>query len=159
MTTTATDVRRGVTVSGSPERAFDLFTNHMAQWWPADHHLAQSPVTAMTVEPRVGGRIFDTCADGTESAWGQVTDWNPPSGFAFAWMITADWQLESDVEKASRVSVTFTAEDGRTRVTLVHNEFWRLRDGGGAMAAAVGDASGWGKGLELFAEYADQRDG
>ena len=32
----------------------------------------------MTVEPRVGGRIYDSCEDGSESAWGQVTEWDPP---------------------------------------------------------------------------------
>ncbi len=72
--TTITDVRREVTVAGTPQRAFDLFTNRMAEWWPANHHLATSPVVAMTVEPRVGGRMFDTCEDGSESAWGRVTD-------------------------------------------------------------------------------------
>ena len=46
--TTITDVRREITVGGTPERAFDLFTNHMAEWWPAEHHLAGSPVVAMT---------------------------------------------------------------------------------------------------------------
>jgi uncharacterized protein YndB with AHSA1/START domain len=152
--TTATDVRREVTVAGTPERAFDLFTNRMAEWWPAEHHLAGSPVMAMTVEPRVGGRIYDSCEDGSESAWGHVTEWNPPSGFTFAWMITGAWQLETDVEKASRVSVTFTAEGDRTRVALVHKDFWRMSEGGQAMADAVGSADGWGSGLQCFAEFA-----
>ena len=40
--TTITDVRREVTVAGTPQRAFDLFTNRMAEWWPAEHHLAGS---------------------------------------------------------------------------------------------------------------------
>ena len=79
--TTATDVRREITVPGSPDRAFDLFTNHMAQWWPSEHHVAASPVVAMTVEPRVGGRLYDSCEDGSESAWGQVTAWDPPARF------------------------------------------------------------------------------
>ena len=93
--TTTTDVRREVTVAGTPQRAFDLFTKRMAEWWPAEHHLAASPVVAMTVEPRVGGRLYDTCEDGSESAWGQVTEWDPPAGFTFAWMITGTWQLET----------------------------------------------------------------
>jgi hypothetical protein len=152
--TTITDVRREVTVAGTPKRAFDLFTNHMAQWWPAEHHLAESPVVAMTVEPRVGGRIYDSCEDGSESAWGQVTEWDPPAGFTFAWMITGTWQLETDVEKASRVSVTFVAEGDRTRVALVHKDFWRMPDGGHGMAEAVGAAEGWGSGLQCFADYA-----
>jgi hypothetical protein len=29
MTTTSTDVRREITVAASPQRAFELFTNHM----------------------------------------------------------------------------------------------------------------------------------
>ncbi|MDT2007080.1 ATPase [Rhodococcus opacus] len=151
--TTLTDVRREISVSGSPERAFDLFTNHMAKWWPAEHHVATSPVTAMTVEPRVGGRIYDSCEDGSESAWGHITEWDPPAGFAFAWMLTGTWQLETDIEKASRVSVSFAADGDRTRVILVHNDFWRLPAGGEGMAAAVGEPGGWGAGLQRFADF------
>jgi uncharacterized protein YndB with AHSA1/START domain len=151
--TTITDVRREITVAGTPARTFDLFTNHMVQWWPAEHHLAESPVVGMTVEPHIGGRIYDSCEDGSESVWGQVTDWDPPAGFTFAWMITGTWQLETDVEKASRVSVTFTAEGDRTRVAVVHKDFWRLSEGGQGMADSVGSAEGWGSGLQRFAEY------
>jgi uncharacterized protein YndB with AHSA1/START domain len=152
--TTTTDVRREVTVAATQERAFDLFTSRMAEWWPAGHHLASSPVLAMTVEPRVGGRLYDTCEDGSESVWGQVTEWDPPTAFTFAWMISGTWQLETDVEKASRVTVTFGAEGDRTRVTVVHKDFWRLAEGGQGMADAVGAADGWGSGLEQFAAFA-----
>jgi uncharacterized protein YndB with AHSA1/START domain len=152
--TTITDVRREVTVATTPERAFDLFTNRMVEWWPEEHHLATSPVVAMTVEPRVGGRIYDSCEDGSESVWGQVTEWDPPSGFTFAWMITGTWQLETDVDKASRVSVSFAPDGDGTRVTVVHKDFWRLGEGGQGMADAVGAAEGWGSGLKRFAEFA-----
>ena len=152
--TTITDVRREVTVAGTPERAFDLFTNRMADWWPANHHLATSPVVAMTLERRVGGRMYDSCEDGCESVWGGVTEWDPPAGFTFAWMISGTWQLEKDVEKASRVTVTFTTEGDRTRVIVVHKDFWRLGEGGQGMAGAVGAADGWGFGLKQFAEFA-----
>jgi uncharacterized protein YndB with AHSA1/START domain len=151
--TTATDVRREITVAASPERAFDLFTNHMAEWWPSEHHVASSPVIAMTVEPRVGGRVYDSCEDGSDSVWGQVTEWDPPTRFGFAWMITNTWQLETDVEKASRVSVSFIPDGDRTRVVLVHNDFWRLSDGGAGMAEAVGAPDGWGAGLRCFVEF------
>lgn len=152
--TTITDVRREVTVAGTPERAFDLFTKRMSEWWPAEHHLATSPVKAITVEPRVGGRMYDSCEDGSESVWGHVTEWDPPGGFTFGWMINGTWQLETDVEKASRVSVTFTAEGDRTRVIVVHKDFWRMAEGGQGMADAVGAADGWGAGLKQFAEFA-----
>ena len=153
MTTTSTDVRRQITVATSPQRAFELFTNHMQQWWPPEHHVAAAPVVAMIVEPRVGGRLYDRCEDGSESAWGQVTHWDPPNGFAFAWMLTSTWQLETDVEKASRVSVSFTAEGDNTRVALVHSDFGRLSDGGQGMAEAVGAPEGWQLGLRSFAHF------
>jgi uncharacterized protein YndB with AHSA1/START domain len=149
--TTETSVRREITVPGSPARAFDLFTNQMIKWWPSEHHLAASPVVAMTVEPGIGGRIYDRCEDGSESCWGQVTEWDPPARFAFAWMITSTWQLETNADKASRVSVSFVADGDRTRVTLVHNDFWRLSDGGQGMADAVAAPEGWDLGLQRFA--------
>ncbi len=49
-------------------------------------------------------------------------------------------------------SVTF--EGDRTRVAVVHRDFWRLGDGGQGMADAVGVADGWGSGLTQFAEFA-----
>jgi Activator of Hsp90 ATPase homolog 1-like protein len=153
MTTTTSEVSREVTVPGTPERAFDLFTNHMIEWWPAEHHVATAPVVAMTAEPHVGGRVFDTCEDGSESVWGQVTEWDPPSRFGFAWMLSATWEIETDAEKASRVTVSFTADGPNTRVGLVHNEFWRLGEGGHGMAEAVGAPDGWQGGLKRFAEY------
>ena len=151
--TTTTDVRREITVAVSPERAFDLFTNHMGEWWPAEHHLATSPVVAMIIEPRVGGRLYDRSEDGSESVWGQVTEWEPSARFAFAWMITGTWQPETDVEKCSTVSVSFSAEGDGTRVVVVHNEFWRMPEGGQGMADAVGAPDGWQLGLNRFADF------
>jgi uncharacterized protein YndB with AHSA1/START domain len=152
--TTTTDVRREITVPGSPERVFDLFTNHMIEWWPAEHHVLTSPLVSMTLEPRVGGRVYDTGEDGSECAWGQITEWHPPSGFAFGWMLTSTWQAETDIDRASRVSVSFTADGDRTRVEVVHNEFWRLADGGAAISDAVASPDGWQLTLGRFAEFA-----
>ena len=42
--TTVTDVRRDVTVAGTPQRAFDLFTERIGEWWQADHHLGPQPL-------------------------------------------------------------------------------------------------------------------
>ena len=64
------------------------------------------------------------------------------------------WQLETDVEKASRVSVAFTADGDRTRVVVVHKDFWRMAEGGQGMADAVGSVDGWGSGLKHFADFA-----
>jgi len=52
-------------------------------------------------------------------------------------VLTSTGQREADVEKASRVSVPFTANGDETRVVLVHNDSWRLNDDGKSMAHAV----------------------
>ena len=154
MTITHDEVRREIVVAGSPDRAFRLFTERIAEWWPADHHLAGTDVVGMRVESEVGGGIVDLYADGSECVWGRVTAWNPPTGFGFAWMIDGTWQIETDVERASRVTVEFLATPEGTRITLVHNEFDRMVDGAAGMSSAVGGDGGWPQGLSRFAEFA-----
>ena len=45
-------------------------------------------------------------------------------------------------------------EGVRTRVAVVHKDFWRLPIGAHGVADAVGGAQGWGAGLTTFAEFA-----
>jgi hypothetical protein len=66
-------------------------------------------------------------------------------------MNTSTWQLETDAQKASRLTVSFTADGDRKRVVLVHTDFWRLPDGGQGMADAVAAApEGCDLGLQGF---------
>ena len=34
-------VRRSVTVTASPQRAFDVFTSAIDTWWPRSHHIGE----------------------------------------------------------------------------------------------------------------------
>ena len=61
-------VVKAVTVRAAPTRAFALFANELARWWPlAQFHTGPDPVDC-TIEPRVGGRVFEKSADGRETA-------------------------------------------------------------------------------------------
>ena len=59
-------------------RAFDVFANQVATWWP----LSKNTVSAMsggvaksvTIEPRVEGRIYEIGEDGTEHRWEALGD-------------------------------------------------------------------------------------
>jgi uncharacterized protein YndB with AHSA1/START domain len=139
-TDTDTAVRSEIVVEAPIERAFSVFTEEMETWWNPDHHLIET--VEMVVEPRVGGRIYDRGADGSECQWSRVLAWEPPSLFVFSWDINTRWEIETDPEKTSEVAVTFTAEaPDRTRVALEHRHLDRHGEGWEGMRDAVG--SGW----------------
>lgn len=154
MTSSATipAVRRETTVDLPVERAFRLFTEGIAGWWPNDsHHVGPMPAEAV-MEPFDGGRLFSRTPEGEESDWGRVLAWEPPARVLFAWLLTPEWEYEPDPARASEVEVRFTGLDrDRTRVELEHRGFERYAQGGESMRASVDSAGGWGALLERFA--------
>ena len=145
-----TTVHRSIVVNASQERAFTFFTRDIGKWWDANKHLLQEPLAEMVFEPRVGGDIIDRGVNGTESRWGTVLEWEPPTRLAFSWNISLSWQIEPDPRRRSEVHVTFTSIGaGRTRVDLEHRHLERHGDGWEAMRDAVGSPNGWS--LEPFA--------
>jgi uncharacterized protein YndB with AHSA1/START domain len=150
--TTIPAVRKEITVRATPERAFDVFTSGMSTWWPMDTHAVGPTPATSVLEPRAGGRLYNLADDGTESDWGRVLVWEPPSRLVIAWLLNPQWTYEPDVEKASEVEIRFEDErDGTTRVELVHSGFERYAEGGEAMRDQVDAAGGWGTLLELYA--------
>lgn len=143
-------VRHEVVVSASIERAFRVFTDGFGQWWPRNHTIASFPVERAIIEPWVGGRCYDRGAEGSECDWGQVLVWEPPAKLVLAWQVDGTWSYEAEVENASRVTVSFTALGGQTRVTVVHDEFERHLNAGPDLADGVRD--GWGTALRQFAD-------
>ena len=153
MSMTDLSVRTTVTVDAAIQRAFDVFTEGMASWWPAEHHILQAELADMTFEPRVGGHIVDRGVDGSECRWARVVSYEPPRRVLFSWDISPQWQLETDPAKASEVEVLFHAEGpDRTRVELEHRNLSRHGEGWEAMRAAVESEGGWRRGLDAFAE-------
>jgi uncharacterized protein YndB with AHSA1/START domain len=150
-------VRHEVLVNASAERAFSVFTDGFGTWWPKTHTISTVPVAQAIIEPKQGGRCYDLGTDGSECDWGRVLTWDPPGRLVLAWQIDGTWSYEPEVENASRVTVTFVPEDGRTRVTLVHDEFERHLKAGPDLADAVRD--GWGDELRHFVTAVDQTRG
>lgn len=85
------------------EEAFHLFTEGLDTWWPLDafsigaDQKGETPV-AVRFEGRVGGRVVEVMADGTESSWADVIAWNPPERFVLAWHPTIDPTAASILE-------------------------------------------------------------
>jgi hypothetical protein len=68
-------VVKTVDVKRSARDAFRLFTDDISAWWPLKTHtrakdaLGQKSVR-VTIEPRVGGRVYETLHDGQQLDWG-----------------------------------------------------------------------------------------
>ncbi len=151
-----TVVRREVTVAVPPERAFEVFTSGISSWWPMEtHHIGAEIPTEVVFEPHVGGRCFERAADGTECQWGWVLEWDPPARFAYAWHLNTEWVFDPDPEKATRVEVRFTPEDGGTRVSLEHQLLERYGEKADKMREVLGGEGGWNGLLQSFKEAAE----
>ncbi len=130
-------VEKSVLVACAPERAFRAFTAEIAQWWPlASHSVGRDQARSVMIEPRLGGRVFETQQDGTQSDWGRVVDWTPPLRFAMT------WHPGRTPETGQVVEVFFAVEGAGTRITLRHRGWERLGAGAAKMREAY--ESGWG---------------
>jgi uncharacterized protein YndB with AHSA1/START domain len=145
--TSAAPVRKSVTVPAAPQRAFELFTAHMHEWWPlATHSVGGEQSVRVTFGDGAGAAIVETMADGATCVWGTITHWEPPHRVAFT------WHAGTAETEATRVDVTFTESGaGRTEVRLVHSGWERRPDG--ASARETYD-SGWDPVISSFGEAA-----
>ena len=144
--TTYPPIRKSVTVSAAPEKAFHRFTAEMSSWWPlASHSVGQRDTESVTMEGRTGGRIVERIRGGRECVWGTVIAWDPPLRVAFT------WHPGDDPARAQDVEVRFTPEgvNGPTRVELEHKGFERL--GALAKRSHRGYPLGWSYVLGLYA--------
>lgn len=152
-------VRRTVNVKASPDRAFVVFTEGIAAWWPSTQHVGPTPADAV-IEPFLEGRCYARAHDGTQTERGKVLDWDPPSRVRLAWLLAPEWQYTPDVANCSEVEVRFEAEDTETtRVTLEHRGFERYMEGGESLRRDVDSAGGWGLLLDRYAQAVEADNG
>lgn len=114
-------VRQSALVRAGRQHTFDTFVDTIGVWWPVNPFSAgKDRVRDVTVDKRVGGRVYETWQDGTEVDWGEVLAWSPPERFAMTWAI---------VSVLTEVELTF-AELGPalTRVSVVHSGWEKLSD-------------------------------
>jgi uncharacterized protein YndB with AHSA1/START domain len=116
-------LRKTIEVAAAPDRAFRLFTEGIAGWWPVrTHSVGEDRAETVIFEPGVGGRIYERTLDGDEHVWGTVTAWEPPGRVVFTWHPGRGPDIEQDVE------VRFEPSGTGTRVELVHTGWERLGD-------------------------------
>ncbi len=151
-------VERSVTVNASAEKAFLVFTEQFANWWPAGHNINPNGFAGAYIEPQVGGRWFERAPDGSECDWGRVLAWDPPGRVLLSWQLTGAWEFDPDPEHASEVEVRFIAEGAlTTRVEVIHSKLERAVDGD-KLAEGIGADGGWGTLLGRFVDFVEGRE-
>ena len=147
---TLAPVRKSVTVNVPQQRAFDFFVAHHAQWWPIESHRILDGSTGAVIEPREGGRWFESGSEG-ECQWGHVIAYEPPGRLLLAWQLDASWRFNPDF--LTEVEVRFVAEaENVTRVELEHRDIDRFGEDAATVRANLDGGNGWGEVLRSFAE-------
>lgn len=146
-------VVKTIEVQRSTRDAFRLFTDEISAWWPLKTHTRTKDAKGersvrVTIEPRVGGRVYETLQDGRQLDWGEVLAYNPGRLFSM------EWHMGRPSEQATEVSVRFDAKDKTScRVTLTHENWERMGDEAEKMRNAYDN--GWVTVFEKsFADYA-----
>jgi uncharacterized protein YndB with AHSA1/START domain len=148
--TTIEAVRASVTVNVPRDRAFDLFVNHIADWWPLETHSQTAMrgigrADTVVLEGRIGGEIYEQSGD-ERHHWGTISAWDPPRRFVIDWQVNPSWPAPTEVE------ITFSAEGEATRVDLEHRGWERLQDTAGTSRDSYND--GWPRVLARYEQAA-----
>ncbi len=114
-------VRQSTIVRSDVGHTFEAFVRLIGSWWPVEPlSVGGHRVRDLTVEPRLGGRVYETWDDGTTVDWGEVVAWEPPGRFVMSWLNTP---------APTEVELTFTAlGPALTRVAVEHRGWERLTE-------------------------------
>ena len=146
-------VRSAITVKAPQDRAFEVFVDEFATWWPTEHHIGAETPETVIVEAHTGGRCFERAPDGTECDWGRVTAHEPPGRLVIAWELDADF--EHDPASATEVEVRFISEGpSTTRVELEHRGLEIFAERAEELRRSIGGPQGWPGILERYAAAA-----
>lgn len=119
-----------------PEAAFALFTERIAEWWPTStHSIGGDAVAGVRFEGRVGGRVVEVHADGSEHAWADVLAWDPPR------RLVLSWHPSDEPVAASRLEVRFRVAGAGTELLLEHGGWEELGARGGELRESYD--TGW----------------
>jgi uncharacterized protein YndB with AHSA1/START domain len=127
MTEAGDRVRVTISVAVEPAIAFRVFTEEIDRWWkrgPA-YRSAKGDRGFLHLEPRVGGRLFESFETSTGTRvlqTGEVTVWDPPARLVFDWRA-----VNFKPDEKTEVEVRFDPTPSGTLVTLTHHGWSRIR--------------------------------
>jgi hypothetical protein len=98
----------------SAERAFEAYVSLIAEWWDPSYTANPDTLLGVTIEPRVGGRVYATHTDLGELDWGELTVWEPGR------RLVHTFTLAQDPEHPTEVAVEFVPSDDGCVVRHAH---------------------------------------
>jgi len=144
-------VRRTLTVAAPRERAFAVFTDGLATWWPREYTWGRDVLETIAIEPCEGGRCFERGPHDFQCDWGRVVLWDPPNRLVISWQISPRREPEPNPAKASEVEIRFIAEGPTsTRVEFEHRDLARHGEEGMSYRDALDSPQGWTLILERY---------
>ena len=141
-------IQKSAVVAASPEKAFEVFTEGIATWWPLETHSVQvmgreaGPPETVVFETGPSGRVYERMTSGEEAHWANVLVWEPPTRLVLEW--------NPDAVAPTEIEVRFTPEGEGTRVDLEHRGFEAL--GKDAEEGHKSYSQGWPK---VFQDYVE----
>lgn len=148
-----TAIRKTLDIACAPDRAFRIFAHRMGDWWDKSHSIAKGKVqTGIIVEPKVGGRWYETASDGSEEDWGRVIAYDPPRHLQLNWQLNREFTYDPDLETI--VDIRFEGVEGGTRVHFEHRQLERLGEGIAPLLAEMD--GGWGMLLDRFKDAVER---
>lgn len=154
-------VFKSVSVKAPIERAWSVFVEQMEIWWPATHHIGNTPFEAIFIEPCVGGRWYERNAKGDLCDWGRVLHWEPPHRLCLSWHVgpghdSPDWVADPNPAKASEVEIRFTSEgESATLIELTHSKIERHGEGAEQLRSLFDSPGAWQSILDSYATRFD----
>jgi Activator of Hsp90 ATPase homolog 1-like protein len=105
-------INKSVHLPLSLEQAFELFTNEISLWWPADRRHLNDPNSRLFLLS--DGRFYERASSGAELDLGRVRVWDQPH------RIVLDFFMGTDAAHPTEVEIRFVADDSGTRVSVEH---------------------------------------
>jgi uncharacterized protein YndB with AHSA1/START domain len=119
------DIQLEVEIAARPEVVWKSLTTGIGEWWPAKFYFG-TPPKRFTLEPQVGGRVFEDWGDGEGALFGTLT--------AFEQNRMLQWagDMSADFGGPARSVTTFRlkkgAENGTTLLSFRDTPFGLLSD-------------------------------
>jgi hypothetical protein len=81
----------------SPRDAFAAYTDAIGEWWDPRYTANAETLQTVTIEPRVGGRVYAVHSDIGKHDWGEVSVWEPDSRLVHTFTLAQDQRHPSEV--------------------------------------------------------------
>ena len=119
-------IHKSIEVPCDPTTAFSIFTKNTSSWWPLEANSISAMngevAQSVTIEPQIGGQVFEIKADGSRENWARVVEYRPGE------LLTLAWHVMSPETEATQVEIHFSPSSIGTRVELIHKGWEILGD-------------------------------